>query len=94
MNQPEQMSLPREVDGKGEQEMVASQEEKMTSQSCCRVWCGNLLRWWRRGVPPTWLVIVGCVIVQVSYVFLHILSLVVTTITLCLAGLVGVYRTS
>ena len=25
----------------------------------------RLFGWWERGVPPTWLVIVGCLVVQV-----------------------------
>lgn len=26
----------------------------------------RLFGWWERGVPPTWLVIVGCLVVQVE----------------------------
>lgn len=26
----------------------------------------RLFGWWERGVPPTWLVIVGCLVVQVG----------------------------
>lgn len=30
----------------------------------------RLFGWWERGVPPTWLVIVGCLVVQVGVVIL------------------------
>ena len=38
----------------------------------------RLFGWWERGVPPTWLVIVGCLVVQVGVVIIsvHILALI------------------
>ena len=29
----------------------------------------RLFGWWQRGVPPTWLVIVGCLVVQVGVLY-------------------------
>ena len=32
----------------------------------------RLFGWWERGVPPTWLVIVGCLVVQVGVVIISV----------------------
>ena len=53
-----------DMDGQVQMRGDAQQEPewKMKGRRVCK----RLFGWWQRGVPPTWLVIVGCLVVQVG----------------------------
>ena len=61
-------SVLRHVDMDGQVQIGADAQQESEWKVKGRRVYKRLFGWWQRGVPPTWLVIVGCLVVQVGVV--------------------------